>query len=67
MIKACQEQMRTKTKTGLEEMKAGVEHCERLPRAEATHGVTLQDWGCDVLHGGPKGTTYEETIGPLDD
>jgi hypothetical protein len=27
----------------------------------------LQDWGCDVLHGGPKGTTYEETIGPLDD
>jgi hypothetical protein len=46
MIKTSQEQMRAKTKAGLAEMKvpeleAGVEHCEGLPRAEATHAVTF--------------------------
>jgi hypothetical protein len=70
-IKASQEQMRAKTKTGLEEMKAteseaGVDHCDGLSRQEATH-VSLQDWACDVLHGGPKGATFKETIGALED
>jgi hypothetical protein len=42
VLKACQEQMRTETKTSLEEMKAAesearAEHYEWVPYAEATY------------------------------
>jgi hypothetical protein len=74
MIKACQEQIRAEIKAGLEEMKpteleanqgeigAGGEHytlkaCTFLLRCRARL--------LDVLHGDPKGATYEKTAGDL--
>jgi hypothetical protein len=69
-IKANQEEVRVEIRTDLEEMKATeseaiVEHCERVPHAEATHLAALQDYA-SVLHEVPKGVTYEENIGALD-
>lgn len=67
-MKAGQEQIRAKIKTGMEVMNATVpeaiaDHYGGAPCIKATHLPTAQqDWAPDVLHGVPKGVMYKETI-----
>jgi hypothetical protein len=51
-----------KMEANQEGTEAVAEHYEGVPCAEATQG-----WVSSVLHGDPKGGTYEETIRALED
>jgi hypothetical protein len=47
---------------------AGVEHCNPVPHAEATHLLTTpQDWAADVLHSALKEVMLKETIRATED
>jgi hypothetical protein len=49
-------------------IEAIVEHYEGAPSEKAMHVLTtLQDQAPDILHGGPEGVTYDETIGETED